>query len=130
MSNQTVTRAAESELEPGAIYRVLAEAGNLPKWAPVFADVVERVDGTRLRATKGGDAFNVELLLNEAAGTVDFIREMSNNRRGGAYIRVTPRPLGGSAVTMTVPVGPNTSDAEVGRTVEQELADLIALARR
>jgi len=130
MSNQTVTRAAESELEPGAIYAVLAEAGNLPKWAPVFADAVERVDETHLRVAKGGDAFNVELLLNRAAGTVDYIREMSNNRRGGAYIRVTPRPLGGSAVTMTVPLGPNTSDAEVGRTVEQELAELIALARR
>ncbi len=130
MSNQTVTRAAESELEPGASYAILAEAGNLPKWAPVFADAVERVDATHLRVTKGGDTFNVELLLNRAAGTVDYIREMSNNRRGGAYIRVTPRPLGGSAVTMTVPLGPNTSDAKVGRTVEQELADLIALARR
>jgi hypothetical protein len=129
MPNQTVTRATESDREPAAIYEVLAEVSNLPKWAPVFADAVERVSERRVRVTKGAEAFQVEVLLNEAAGTVDYVREMSNGRRGGAYIRVTPRPVGGSTVTMTVPVGPNTSDLEVGRTVEQELAELTALAQ-
>jgi hypothetical protein len=34
MPTQTVTRSAESDLEPGKLYNVLAEAGNIPKWAP------------------------------------------------------------------------------------------------
>jgi hypothetical protein len=45
----------------------------------------------------------------------------------GAYIRVTPRPLGGSVVTMTVPVDPNTTLAEVAAVLEQELQALIRI---
>jgi hypothetical protein len=54
---------------------------------------------------------------------------MPNGIRGGAYIRVTPRPLGGSTITMTVPVGTNTIEADVAKVLEQELADLIQLAQ-
>ena len=62
-------------------------------------------------------------------GVVDYIREMPNGRRGGAFIRVTPRPLGGSSITMTVPIAPNTTEADVAKVLEQELADLDQLAR-
>jgi hypothetical protein len=71
----------------------------------------------------------LQLLLHPSACTVDYIREMPNNKRGGAYIRVIPRPLGGCAVIITVPIGPNTNESDVGRTLEQELAELIRLAR-
>jgi len=53
---------------------------------------------------------------------------MPNGRRGGAYLRVTPRPLGGSSITITVPIGPATNESEVAKVLEQELADLIQLA--
>jgi hypothetical protein len=129
MSSQTVTRATESDFEPGEIYRILAEVSNIPKWAPAFAEAIERVDDTHHRVTKNGAAFNIEVLPHENAGTVDYVREMSNNRKGGAYIRVTPRPLGGSVVSMTVPIGPNDNKAEVAKVVDQELVDLIKLVR-
>jgi Polyketide cyclase / dehydrase and lipid transport len=129
MSSQTVTRAVESDFEPGEIYKVLAEVSNIPKWAPVFADAIERIDDTHFSVTKNGANFGMELLVNEAAGTVDYVREMPINRRGGAYIRVTPRPLGGSAISMTVPVAPTTTESDVAKVVDQELVDLVRLVR-
>ena len=128
MAPQTVTRAAESDLEPSRIYTVLAEASNAPKWAPGFADAIEHLGDVRYRVTKNGSSFKVEVTSNPSAGTVDFIREMPNGRRGGAYLRVTPRPLGGSSITITVPIGPATNESEVAKVLEQELADLIQLA--
>ena len=129
MPNQTATRTVESDSEPIEIYNVLAQVSNIPKWAPVFADAIEPIDDTQFSVTKDDATFKMELVLHPSAGTVDYVREMPNNKRGGAYIRVTPRPLGGSTITMTVPIGPNTNESEVGRTLEQELAELIRLAR-
>ena len=129
MTPQTVTRAVESELEPERLYYVLADVNNIPRWAPVFADAVEPIGDRRYRVTKSGEGFEIEVFLHPSAGAVDYIREMTNGKRGGAYIRVIPRPLGGSAVIMTVPIGPNTAEAEVAKVLEQELADLVELAR-
>jgi hypothetical protein len=129
MAPQTVTRTAECDLEPGKIYTILAEASNVTRWAPGFADAIERIDDGRYRVTKNGETFDIEVALNPSARTVDFIREMAGGKRGGAYLRVMPRPLGGSTVTTTVPIGPTTTEAEVAKVLEQELADLIRLAR-
>ncbi|HEY4354475.1 MAG TPA: hypothetical protein VGN16_01915 [Acidobacteriaceae bacterium] len=129
MSNQTVTRALESDLEPHILYDVLIEADNIPKWAPVFADTIAPVDATHYRVTKSSEAFDIEIVPHPTAHAVDYIRQMPNGRSGGAYIRVTPRPLGGSTITMTVPVGPNSIEADVAAVVDQELQDLDRLAR-
>jgi hypothetical protein len=129
VANQTVTRTAESDLDSSVVYQVLADPRYIPDWAPVFADSIERIDDSSFSIVKGGETFRMEASLHPSARAVDYIREMPNNRRGGAYIRVTPRPLGGSTIAMTVPVGPNTSEAEVGKTVENELASLIRLAQ-
>jgi hypothetical protein len=130
MPSQTVTRAAESDLESNDVYDVLTEASNIPKWAPVFADRMDRIDDTHYKVTKGGASFMLEVISHPSAGTVDYVREMANNRRGGAYLRVTPRPLGGSTITMTVPVGPGANESDVAKTLEQELSALVHLARR
>jgi hypothetical protein len=129
MPTQTVSRTVESDSEPIEIYNVLAEVSNIPKWAPVFADAIERIDDTHYIVTKNGETFNLELFLHPSAGTVDYIREMPNNKRGGAYVRVVPRPRGGSAITMILPIGPNTNESDIARTLEQELTELIRLAR-
>ncbi len=127
MSVQTVTRAIESEIEPEGIYRFLAEASNIPRWAPVFADSIEHVNGAQYRVTKNGESFPLEVFLHPSARAVDYLRQMPQGRHGGAYIRVMPRPLGGSTITMTVPIGPSATEAAVAKTLEQELADLIRL---
>jgi len=128
MPTQTVTRAAESDLEPRKLYKFLADAGNIPKWAPVFADAIEHINETHYRVTKKGETFELEVFLHESAGAIDYIREMPHGKRGGAYIRVTPRPLGGSTVTMTVPVGVNTTESDVAKTLDKELANLSRIA--
>lgn len=127
MSIQTVTRAVESDVEPDQLYRFLAEVTNIPRWAPVFADSVERVNDAQYRVTKNGETFTLEVFLHPSAHAVDYLRQMSQGRRGGAYIRVMPRPLGGSTITMTVPIGPSATEAAIGKTLDQELADVIRL---
>jgi hypothetical protein len=129
MPNQTVTRATESDCEPATLYTILAQPSNIPKWAPVFVDTVEPIDASHFQGTKNGKAFPVELFLHPAACAVDYILDMAGNRRGGAYIRVTPRPLGGSTVTMTVPLGPDANEFAVAKVLEEELAALVLLAR-
>jgi hypothetical protein len=81
------------------------------------------------RVSRNGEVFNLEVSLHPSAGAVDYIREMPNGKRGGAYIRVTPRPLGGSTITMTVPIGPNTIESDAAKVLEQELIDLVQLAQ-
>lgn len=129
MPPQTATRAAESDLEPAVIYKVLADAENLPLWAPAFADAVERMDEKHFRITKSSQSFNVEVFLHPSALAVDYIREMSDNRRGGAYLRITPRPLGGSSIAITVPLAPGVAESDAATTLEEELAALIRLAQ-
>jgi hypothetical protein len=126
-SSQTVTRTIESDFEPNLIYLKLTDVSLLPQWAPVFADRVEHAQETTFRVTKGNDAFDLELFANESTLTVDYLRKMAGGRRGGAYIRVMPKPLGGSVVAMTVPVGPNATSAQVATVLEQELEALVKL---
>jgi hypothetical protein len=128
MTNQTVTRAVESDTTPSLIYSILVDASLIPQWAPVFADRVKHAQGNSFRVTKGNDTFNLDILMNESSLTVDYLRDMGNGKRGGAYIRVMARPLGGSVVAMTVPVGPSTTPAEVAAVLEQELQALLKLA--
>ena len=129
MQTQTVTRSAESDLEPAKLYDVLGQVSNIPNWAPVFADAIELIGDMHYRVSRNGEVFNLEVVLYPSAGTVDYLREMPNGKRGGAYIRIMPRPVGGSTVTMTVPIGPNSNESDLAKVLEQELADLIQLAQ-
>ena len=129
MSRQTVTGTAESDCAPTAFYSVLAEANNIPKWASAFADSITRVDDTHHTITKSSVAFEMEVVANESAVTVDYIRQLPSGKRGGAYIRVMPRPAGGSVITMTLPIGPNANEPDITKVLEQELLDLIQLVQ-
>jgi hypothetical protein len=128
MRNQTVTRFIETDKSPAAILHVLQEPTNITQWAPVFADAMELVDGMRYRVTKGEDTFLVEISVNAPAGCVDYLRDMPDGNRAGAYVRVAPRPKGGSTITMTVPVSPTTTEKEVAEIVSDELNALVRLA--
>jgi hypothetical protein len=50
---------------------------------------------------------------------------MADGKGGGAYLRVMPKPLGGSVVTMSVPVGLGSTPVQVAVVLEQELETLI-----
>ncbi|HSY12757.1 MAG TPA: SRPBCC family protein [Verrucomicrobiae bacterium] len=130
MSTRTITRSMESDLDPEIVLSVLNDPARLPEWAPAFADKVEHNPQSGWRVTKGGDTFNVQVNVSTVAGTVDFLREMAGGKRGGAYARVFPRPLGGSVVVMTVPLAPAADPQQVAGVVEQELAALVSLGGR
>ena len=66
--------------------------------------------------------------MNLDAGTVDYLREITPGREGGAYLRVVPRPCGGSVLIMTLPVPPGADPAAAALTLENELAALNNLA--
>lgn len=130
MSERTVTRSLESELAPERVLSVLNDPARIPEWAPAFADKIEHTGQNGWRVTKGNESFSVQVNVATAAGTVDILREMADGKRGGAYARVFPRPLGGSVVVMTVPLAPNSKPPEVAHVVEQELAALVKIAQR
>jgi hypothetical protein len=129
MSARTESQSVESDVERGELVALLADGTQLPSWAPAFADVVVR-DGDEWRATKGDRAFAVRVAVHAEAGTVDYLREVAPGRVGGAYVRVVPRPGGGSVVTMTLPIGPGADPADVRATLTAELAALVQLAIR
>jgi len=56
------------------------------------------------RAIKDGREFNIRVAVEQAAGTVDYLRELAPGREGGAYIRAVPRPDGGAMIVMTLPL--------------------------
>jgi Polyketide cyclase / dehydrase and lipid transport len=129
MSERTVTGSIESNVGRDALVALLADASQLPAWAPAFADTMVR-DGDAWRATKGAREFLVQVAVRADAGTVDYLREVAPGRFGGAYLRVVPRPAGGSVVTMTLPVGDGVDPAGVRATLAAELAALAELAIR
>jgi hypothetical protein len=122
---RTQTAVLGIDADPAAVVALLADARRLPEWAPAFADRVEGADGA-WEVIKGEDRFALEVVRSDA-GTVDYLREVAPGRRGGAYLRATPRPGGGSTVVMTVPVAPGQSPQQVAATLSGELAALAQL---
>jgi len=101
--NRTETQSIESDAEPTAVVTLLADPTRIPDWAPAFADAVTRDDQSGWLATKSGQGFTVRVVQQRDAGTVDYLREIAPGREGGAFLRVVPRPGGGSVVVMTLP---------------------------
>jgi polyketide cyclase/dehydrase/lipid transport protein len=126
VTGRTESGSIESDAARAELVSLLADGTSAPRWAPAFADVVER-DGDAWRATKDGRSFLVRIEVHARAGTVDYLREIAPGRFGGAYLRVVPRPGGGSVVTLTLPTGPGADPAAVRATLKAELAALVAL---
>lgn len=129
MPDRTVTKTIENDLEVDAIFAVLTEPKLLPRWAPAFADEVERIGPDAWQITKNGNRFAMEMAASALSGTVDYLREVAPGRRGGAYIRVLPRPAGGSVVVMTLPVTGNADADGVNAVLDKELKSLVDLVK-
>jgi hypothetical protein len=128
MSDRTITRTIESDADPDAILAILADATMIPSWAPVFADTVEKDAQSEWRVVKGGRAFSLKVRVGNGFGTVDYLREITPGKQGGAYIRVLPRPNGGSVVVMTLPVPRDTKLESVASVLREELERLKSLS--
>ena len=127
MSDRTVTRSIESDVAPGVILSILMDPQMLPKWAPAFADMAEKDEKIGWRVTKDGRVFTLEIVVSRQSGTVDYLREIAPGKKGGAYVRVLPRPNGGSVVVMTLPVPQSTEIERVNALLSQELETLVRL---
>jgi hypothetical protein len=104
---RTATQSVESDADPAAVVALLADGRHVPDWAPALTDCV---------AVAAPDA-----------GTVNYLRENAPERETHAYLRVIPRPGGGSVIVLTLPV-PHGGDAtEVAAVAHDELAALATL---
>ncbi len=127
VDNRTETQSIESDAEPTAVVALLADPTRIPDWAPAFADAVTRDDHSDWLATKSGQGFTVRVVTQRDAGTVDYLREIAPGQEGGAFLRVVPRPGGGSVVIMTLPLAPGAEQAATAATLRDELKALTNL---
>ncbi|MGX7679273.1 hypothetical protein ACSMXN_10290 [Jatrophihabitans sp. DSM 45814] len=128
MSNRTESGSAECNAERGQVIEILGDANQLPEWAPGFADSVRGDATSGWVITKAGREFSVSVDAHPEAGTVDYVREVAPGVLGGAYLRVIPRPGGGSVIVMTLPIASGAQPNEVKATLHDELTALVALA--
>src|ERR1700761_4113060 len=111
MKARTVTRSVETDAEPDAILKVLADARHLPQWASGFADAVAAGPDGDWLVTRNGKVFSIRVESERSRGIVDYVREIAPGEKGGAFLRVLPRPGGGSVTVMTLPVSAGEGDA-------------------
>ena len=129
-SRRTVTQSIQSEASCDEVVGVLAEATRIPEWAPAFVDRVTGDARSGWLATKDGQDFALRVVVDQGAGTVDYLREFGPGREGGAYLRAVPRPGGGSVIAMTLPLLPGVNPTDTAATLAQELDALAALVER
>lgn len=108
---------------------LLADPRRIPEWAPAFADRVVGDDRAGWQAFKDGRGFALRVAVDLDAGTVDYLRQVAPGREGGAYIRVVPRPRGGSVIVMTLPLLPDVDPADTAATLARELSALASLVQ-
>jgi hypothetical protein len=127
VDSRTETQSIESRTDPEAIFALLADPRRIPDWAPAFVDAVAEDGQSGWRATKGGRDFTLRVDTKQDAGTVDYLRDIAPGRQGGAYMRVIPRPGGGSVVVMTLPLLPGAERTAVAATLRDELNALVSI---
>jgi len=127
MSVRTVTGTVESDASPDSVVEFLADPRNIPQWAPAFADKVESDAREGWEITKNGSSFSLQVSVQRPSRTVDYLREVAPGIRGGAYLRVLPRPGGGSVIVLTLPVPAGSDRSAVATVLNQELEALAAL---
>ena len=124
--------AAAAPARKGIRHRTtkIVDLWRIPDWAPAFADTVVGDAQAGWRASKDGREFAVRVAVDKDAGTVDYLREVSPGREGGAYLRAVPRPGGGTVIVMTLPLLPDVDPADVAATLTAELSALAELLTR
>ena len=125
---RTQTQTIETVVGPDAIWELLADPRHIPAWAPAFADTITGSEQEGWQAVKDGRGFALRVACALAQRTVDYLREVAPGREAGAYLRVLPRPGGGSVIVMTLPLIPGTDPETTTAALRAELAALARLA--
>src|ERR1700744_1492492 len=89
--NHAETRSLAIASPPSAVHAYLADALNMPAWAPGFAPRI-RPDGPSWIVTGPDGGFRMEVLAERAAGTVDIVS--ASDHRRGLFTRVVPNADG------------------------------------
>jgi hypothetical protein len=79
------------------------------------------------RVIRGDKTFPIEVVTSDRARTVDYLRELTPGKKGGAFLRVLPRPRGGSVIVMTLLTPSEISAEQTATILEQELRQLTNL---
>jgi hypothetical protein len=106
---------------PAAVHAYLADGAHLPEWAPGFAPRV-RPSGAGWMVTRGEEEFELQVLAQPRAGTVDFVASRDHAR--GLFARVLPNGEG-SELVFAIMFAPDTPEDVVAAqmlTLETELA--------
>jgi hypothetical protein len=119
--NRTENRSLGIAAAPADVHAYLAEAGNLPAWAPGFASRVSR-SGASWLVSRDGEEFTIDVLVEPRSGTVDFVAASDHAR--GLFARVLPNGDGSEVVfaLMFAPDAPEDVVATQLLTLETELA--------
>lgn len=126
-TTRTVTVAHETDGDPARIIEVLADAHNLSHWAPAVADEAAPTSGERWLVRKDADEFELRVVVNEGAATVDYLRQLGSEEWLGAFLRVVARLGGGAVIVMTLPVIPGLEQAGTAAILDSELRALSGL---
>jgi Polyketide cyclase / dehydrase and lipid transport len=123
------TRTLAIPAPPAAVLEVIADPLRLPEWAPAFATSVAP-DGDLWLVDTGAGELVVDVLVNEAAGTVDIVRP--GDTTVGARLRALASGEGTELLfTILFPRGVDEhAVAAQMDVVEAELAAIGELAAR
>ena len=117
---RTESRSITIAAAPTTVFDYVADARNLPHWAPAFATAV-RPEGDRWIVTNDAGEFPVVVRASAEHGTVDVVSAADDAR--GAFTRVLPNGDGAEyQFTLFFPDGTDEAAVEEQMTtVEQEL---------
>jgi hypothetical protein len=127
MTARTETQSIDADAQPDAVLSILADPSRIPSWAPAFADMITGDANQGWVAVKDGKTFRLRVVMSQASGTVDYLREIAPGREGGAYVRVLPHPASGSVIVMTLPLAPGGDRTILAATLKEELVRLVGL---
>ena len=126
MQARTVTRSIDVEASPDLVLDVVRDPARIPTWAPAFADSIEP-NGDGWRVTRNSLAFQVRVKVDLATRCIDILREIAPGEEGGLYLRILPRPGGGSVIVATIPIVPSSDPESTGVILSDELARITTL---
>lgn len=115
------TRSVSITSPPDVVHAYLAEAKNLPEWAPAFAPSIHR-SGRSWLVTGDDRRFMIDILVEPTARTVDIVS--AENHARGLFTRVLPN-ADGSELLFTLFFGPDTPEDAIQTqilTLDAELA--------
>ena len=115
------TRSISIDSPPAAVHSYLADARNLPAWAPAFASSVRR-DGDSWTVTAEDREFTIDVITEPTSRSVDIVSAGDHNQ--GLFTRVLPN-VKGSELVFTLLFPADTPELAINAqllTLDSELA--------